>query len=97
MSRSSANTNNDPSHHKQFQEAIKKWEEVRNDPAHNDPTEVLCEFADILEKVSRFTDHTVQSLCKILLPNFLNMATFENFVLSADLRDISITRRKIDI
>ena len=67
MSRSSANTNNDPSHHKQFQDAIKKWEEVRNDPAHNDPTEVLCEFADILEKVSRFADHIFDLHWKILL------------------------------
>ena len=66
MSRSSANTNNDPSHHKQFQDAIKKWEEVRNDPAHNDPTEVVCELADILEKVSRFTDHIFQLPSKVL-------------------------------
>ena len=35
----------------QFQKLIKTWEENKNDPAHFDPTEILCEMADILEKV----------------------------------------------
>ena len=35
----------------QFQKLIKTWEEAKNDPAHFDPTEILCEMADILEKV----------------------------------------------
>ena len=52
MSRSNtANTSNDPQHHQQFQQIIQKWEKVKADPAHLDPTEVLCEMADILEKV----------------------------------------------
>ena len=41
----------DPQHHQQFQQIIQKWEKVKADPAHIDPTEVLCEMADILEKV----------------------------------------------
>ena len=52
MSRSGANnSSNDPNHHQQFQQTILKWEKVKLDPAHLDPTEVLCEMADILEKV----------------------------------------------
>lgn len=36
-----------------FQALIKKWEEQRNGPNY-DPTDLLTEMADILEKVSRF-------------------------------------------
>ena len=62
MSRSNtANASNDPQHHQQFQQIIQKWEKVKADPAHLDPTEVLCEMADILEKVRYivFTDFWV--------------------------------------
>lgn len=35
----------------QFQQLVKRWDEGKNDPNHFDPTEVLTEMANILEKV----------------------------------------------
>ena len=35
----------------QFQQLIKRWDEAKQDPIRNDPTEILTEMADILEKV----------------------------------------------
>ena len=55
--RSSNVDDGQPNYSKQFQEVVKRWDEAKNDPAHYDPTDTLCEMANILEKVtfSRFS------------------------------------------
>lgn len=55
MSRSGANSVPDetPNHQQNFQHLVKKWDELKNDPAHFDPTELLCDMAGILEKVNK--------------------------------------------
>ena len=49
--RSSIVDEGQPNYLKQFQEVVKRWDEAKNDPAHYDPTDNLCEMAAILEKV----------------------------------------------
>ena len=81
----------DPQHHQQFQQIIQKWEKVKADPAHIDPTEVLCEMADILEKVRYIFFDRISDLIWLLY-NFLILLLIylKNFIQGS--RSISYER-----
>ena len=54
MSRSGqgASSNEEPSMLQQFQQFIKRWDEAKQDPTRVDPTDILTDMANILEKVN---------------------------------------------